>query len=80
MLVSAGYASLASIYGIYLVLNVVKNRIKFKVSIGDGSHEQLIDILREVQKDPKILENKKAGYTYFHITYDSYSEIYSYYC
>ncbi|KAH6570388.1 hypothetical protein BASA82_000890 [Batrachochytrium salamandrivorans] len=73
MLVTAGYASLAAVFGLGLTVNIIRYRRKLKVSLGDGTHEQIVELLqRYTDKGPEILEkfefSTPYGSKYFKLT------------
>ncbi|KAL2917880.1 hypothetical protein HK105_202753 [Polyrhizophydium stewartii] len=73
MLVTAGYASAAALYGLFLTLNVVRNRRRLEVSLGDGSRESLIELMQlSAEEGPTALKDPKktspAASKYFKLT------------
>ncbi|EGF83860.1 hypothetical protein BATDEDRAFT_21400 [Batrachochytrium dendrobatidis JAM81] len=62
MLVTAGYASLAGLMGLGLVLNVARYRSKLMVSLGDGTYEQTLELLQKyTDKGPTVLDDKSLS-------------------
>ncbi|KAI8925070.1 membrane-associated, eicosanoid/glutathione metabolism protein [Entophlyctis helioformis] len=72
MLATAGYAGLAALYGISLTLDVVRLRNKLQVSLGDGTREQVLELLTKYRQDPAILDDAKQvspfGSKYYRLT------------
>ncbi|KAI8925069.1 membrane-associated, eicosanoid/glutathione metabolism protein [Entophlyctis helioformis] len=60
MLVSAGYAGLAALYNIFLIAEVVALRFKLNIALGDGTREQVIELLGKFKENPDIIHDSKA--------------------
>ncbi|KAH9246261.1 hypothetical protein BASA81_016216 [Batrachochytrium salamandrivorans] len=60
MLVTAGYAGVAALYNLRLMTNVGYTRRRLHVSIGDGSHESMVDLFKRFAENGSEALTEKA--------------------